>query len=383
MKNIPYGRQYISSNDIRTVSQALKQDLITTGNYVKKLEKNISRFLNVKHVLTCNSGTSAIQLAFMGISLKKNDIVVMPAINFIAAYNMASLFEAKIFLADVDPSTGQMTPETLLKCINYNKLKKIKAIVTMYLGGYPRDIKEFYKIKKKLKCFLIEDSCHALGARYYHNNKSFNIGSCKHADISTFSLHPLKSITSGEGGLVTTKNKTIFKKMHLCRSHGINKSKLHWKYNILNLGFNLRLSDLNCALAISQLRKITKFINYRKKIYNYYKLELENLKGIKYISSYNINKPSFHLFLLSLNFKKNKNKDDFLSFLLNNKILGQTHYIPIYKHKVFKEKINLSQYQGSEDYYKNTISLPIFFNLSFRQQKKVIEKIKYYIHKYL
>lgn len=383
MKNIPYGRQYISSNDIRTVSQALKQDLITTGNYVKKLEKNISRFLNVKHVLTCNSGTSAIQLAFMGISLKKNDIVVMPAINFIAAYNMASLFEAKIFLADVDPLTGQMTPETLLKCINFNKLKKIKAIVTMYLGGYPRDIKEFYKIKKKLKCFLIEDSCHALGARYYYNNKSFNIGSCKHADISTFSLHPLKSITSGEGGLVTTKNKTIFKKMYLCRSHGINKSKLHWKYNILNLGFNLRLSDLNCALAISQLRKITKFINYRKKIYNYYKLELENLKGVKYISSYNINKPSFHLFLLSLNFKKNKNKDDFLSFLLNNKILGQTHYIPIYKHKVFKEKINLSQYQGSEDYYKNTISLPIFFNLSLRQQKKVIEKIKYYIHKYL
>ena len=155
MKTIPYGRQDIDAQDIKFVSKALKQDLITTGNYVKKFEKNISKFLNVKFASSCNSGTSAIHLAYMAIDLKKEDIVIMPAINFIAAYNMARLMNAKIFLADVDPLTGQMTPQTLLETIKRNKLKKIKVILTMYLGGYPENVIEFYNIKKKFNCYLI------------------------------------------------------------------------------------------------------------------------------------------------------------------------------------------------------------------------------------
>ena len=166
MNIIPYGRQYIDNIDINFVSKALKEDLITTGSYVKKFEKKISKFLKVKYVASCNSGTSALHLAFMAINLKKDDVIIMPAINFIAAYNMARLMNAKIFLADVDSLTGQMTPKTLLECIKNNKLKKIKAIVTMYLGGYPENVIEFYNIKKKFNCFLIEDACHALGAKY-------------------------------------------------------------------------------------------------------------------------------------------------------------------------------------------------------------------------
>ena len=209
MKTIPYGRQYIDSQDIKFVSKALKQDLITTGKYVKKFEKNISKFMNVKFASSCSSGTSAIHLAFMAIDLKKEDVVIMPAINFIAAYNMARLMNAKIFLADVDPLTGQMTPQTLLETIKRNKLKEIKVILTMYLGGYPENVVEFYNIKKKFNCYLIEDACHALGAKYLFNKKYVSIGSCKHSDISTFSLHPVKTITTGEGGLITTNDKII------------------------------------------------------------------------------------------------------------------------------------------------------------------------------
>ena len=197
MKTIPYGRQYIDNQDIRLVSKALKEDLITTGKYVKKFENKISKFLKVKYAASCNSGTAALHLALMAIGLEKDDVVIMPAINFIAVYNMGRLMNAKIFLADVDPLTGQMTPGTLLECIKNNKLKKIKAIVTMYLGGYPENVIEFYNIKKKFKCYLIEDSCHALGSKYLFNKKFLPIGSCKHSDISTFSLHPVKKITSG------------------------------------------------------------------------------------------------------------------------------------------------------------------------------------------
>ena len=148
MKNIPYGRQHIDSSDIKAVSKALKADLITTGDYVKEFEKKITKLFRVRFAVSCNSGTSAIHLAFLSINLRKNDVVIMPAINFIAAYNLAKIMGANIFLADVDPSTGQMTPEKLLECIKKNKLKKVKVIVTMYLGGYPENVIEFYKIKK-------------------------------------------------------------------------------------------------------------------------------------------------------------------------------------------------------------------------------------------
>jgi dTDP-4-amino-4,6-dideoxygalactose transaminase len=384
MKNIPYGRQYIDNQDIRSVSKALKQDLITTGDFVKKFEDKISKFLKVKYTTTCNNGTSALHLAFMAIDLKKDDAIIMPAINFIAAYNMARLMNAKIFLADVDPFTGQMTPETLLECIKKNKLKKIKAIITMYLGGYPENVEKFYLIKKKYKCYLIEDACHALGAKYLYGKKYFSIGSCNHSDIATFSLHPVKTITSGEGGLVVTNNKIFYNKIFSLRSHGIYKNKkFHWKYNIEESGFNYRLSDLNCALAYEQLNKINKFVKFRKKIFDYYNFALKDFKSVNKISYNNLNKPSYHLFLISLKFKKKRNKDNFLSFLKKNNIYAQVHYTPIYKYKLFKKKLNLLNYRGSEYYYKNTLSLPIFYALSLKQLKKVIEKIRFYNQKYL
>jgi len=377
MKSIPYGRQFIDRNDVKEVSKALVKDFITTGNYVKKLENKVSKFLKVKFALSCTNGTAAIHLAFMAINLKKNDIVIMPAINFISSYSMAKFMNAKIYIADVDSLTGQMTPKTLIDCINKNKVKKIKAVVTMYLGGYPQNVIEFYKIKKKYKFFIIEDACHALGAKYFYNKNYVPIGSCKHSDVATFSFHPVKTITSGEGGLVTTNNRLIYNRMILSRSHGIEKhKKFHWKYNIYKPSFNYRLSDLNCALALSQLKKINKFINYRKKIFNFYIKNLNvNNKFINF-PNYTHVKPSFHLFLISINFKKIKKKDEFLEFLKNEKIFCQFHYIPIYKFRLFQEKINLNIFPGSEEYFKNNISLPIFYNLTLFLQKKIIKKIR-------
>ena len=383
MNIIPYGRQHIDNQDIKFVSKALKQDLITTGNYVKKFENKISKFLKVKYVASCSSGTAAIHLAFMAIDVKKNDVIIMPAINFIAAYNMARLMSAKIFLADVDTLTGQMTPETLLKCIKNNKLKKIKAIVTMYLGGYPENAIEFYNIKKKFNCYLIEDACHALGAKYLFRKNFYPIGSCKNSDISTFSLHPVKTITTGEGGLITTNNKLFYNRILSLRSHGINKDRnFHWKYDLSETGFNYRLSDVNCALGLGQLKKINKFINYRKKIFNIYKIELKKIAKIITLPSYKIGKSSYHLFIISINFEKIKSsKDKFLKFLRKNNIFCQYHYIPIYKFKLFNKKINLNFYRGAEFYYKNTISLPIFYGLNISFQRKIINKIKLFLNK--
>jgi dTDP-4-amino-4,6-dideoxygalactose transaminase len=380
MKIIPYGRQYIDNQDIKFVSKALKKDLITTGSYVKKFENKILKFLKVKYVASCSSGTSALHLALMAINLKKDDVIIMPAINFIAVYNMAKTMNANIFLANVDPLTGQMTPKTLLECIKKNKLKKIKAVVTMYLGGHPENVIEFYNIKKKFNCYLIEDACHALGSKYLYNKKYLSIGSCKHSDIATFSLHPVKTITSGEGGFVTTNNKDLAKKIFLFRSHGIERHKTHhWEYQISHSGFNYRLSDINAALGLSQLRKLSKFLIYRKKVYDYYLKELSIFKDILNFPEYNKNNiSSYHLCLISINFKKNTfTKNNFIKFLKKNKIISQYHYIPIYNFKVFKEK--KYYYKDVSKYYNRTVSLPIYYKLKFSEQKYIIKKIKSFL----
>jgi dTDP-4-amino-4,6-dideoxygalactose transaminase len=252
----------------------------------------------------------------------------------------------------------------------------------MYLGGYPENVIEFYNIKKKFNCYLIEDACHALGSRYLFNKTFLPIGSCRHSDISTFSLHPVKTITSGEGGLVTTNNKLFYNRIVSLRSHGINKDKnFHWKYNLSESGFNYRLSDVNCALGLGQLKKINKFINYRRNIFNFYKNDLNKNKLIA-VHSYKTNKPSYHLFLISINFKKIRStKDKFLKFLKNNNIICQYHYIPIYKFKLFNQKLNINSYKGAEYYYKNTVSLPIFYDLKVSSQKTIINKIKTFLNK--
>jgi len=380
---IPYGKQYIDKSDIKSVSKALRGELLTTGVFVKKFEYSIKKLLKSKFVISCSSGTAALHLALLSINLRSGDSIIMPSVNFIATYNLSRVIGAKIFLADVDPATGQMTPKTLIECINKNNIKNIKAIVTMPLGGYPENVIEFFKIKKKLKCFLIEDACHALGAKYFFRNKKIFIGSCKHADISTFSLHPVKTITSGEGGLVSTNNTLLAKKLVLLRSHGIKRKKnKHWQYDILQSGFNYRLSDINCALALSQLSKIKKFIDYRKKVFLLYQEKLEKYKEFITFPRYNKKDlPSYHLFLILINFKKlNTTKENFFVFFKKKKIVCQYHYIPIYKFSIFKKNKSFKNYKA-ETFFKNAISIPIYYNLKYRQQLFIIKTIESFLEK--
>ena len=383
MKTIPYGKQYIDSKDIKIVSQSLKSNLITTGSYVDRFEKTIKKYFNSKYVLSCTSGTSALDLSIRSIDLKVGEVVIMPAVTFIASYNICLLLGARIYLADIDPLTGQMTPKTIQDCIKRNKLLKIKLIITMQMGGYPENISKFYQLKKKYNCFLIEDSCHAFGSKYTFRKKIYKVGSCKHSDISTFSLHPLKSITTGEGGIISTNNKKLFNKMLLTRSHGIirNTKKYHWKYDIKNPGLNYRLSDINCALGLSQFFKLSKFINYREKCYKNYLYLLKNNNNILNFPQYDkSNLSSFHLFLININFKKlKKSKDDFFRYMKKNNITSQFHYIPIYKFSLFKQK--KPKLINAEKYFNNTVSLPIFYGLSIKQQKYIANKVIKYINK--
>ncbi len=383
MKLISYGKQSINYNDVNLLKKAIVSDKITTGKFVKIFEKKLKNFTKAKYAISCSSGTAALHLAFFSIDIKPGDVVIVPSINFISTCNILNLMGAKIYLSDVDSVTGQMTPELLLNCIKKNNLKKIKAIVTMYLGGHIYKNIDFFNLKKKFKFLIIEDSCHALGSKYKYRKYFYFIGSCKHADISTFSFHPIKSITTAEGGAITTNNLSFAKKALLFRSHGIQKSSKHWCYQINGPGLNYRLSDLNCALGISQLKRIKYFLKKRKHISKKYKTSLFSLKEkklINFLPETSDNHSSNHLFILNINFKKiKKTKDGFFKYMLKNNIICQYHYIPMYKFnhlKYLSKKLT-----NAEKYFNNSVSLPIFYELNRKQQEKIIKVLFNFFNK--
>lgn len=369
INKIFYGKHYIDKLDKKSVLKSLNSNFLTGGNLVNLFEKKFKNLLKCNYAVSCSNATAGLFLAFKAIDLKPGDIVIMPVINFISSYSMAKSLGAKIFLCDVDSLNGQIYANNIIDCIQKNKIKKIKAIVTMYLGGYVENNIDVYKLKKKLKCYLIEDSCHALGAKYTFKEKKYLLGSCQHSDLAIFSFHPVKSITTGEGGLVTTNSKQLSKKIQLLKNHGIIRNiKKYWDYDISNLGYNYRLSDINCALGLSQLKKLNQFITRRKKIYNYYYKNSLKFNDFLKIIKYNNKSSGYHLLLAKVNFGKLKsNKDELIKYFIKNKIFIHYHYKPIYKYSFYEEKLNLNNFVGSENFYKNTITLPLYYKLNFGQ----------------
>ena len=248
----------------------------------------------------------------------------------------------------------------------------------MYNGGYPQNSHLFKNFKKKFGCYIVEDACHALGATYKLNKKNYMIGSCAHSDISTFSFHPLKSITTGEGGALTTNSKKIYDKLVVLRTIGIKRSNNHWEYDINEFGLNFRLSDIQCALGISQFKKLNNFIKKRKKISNIYDTKLRDEKNIFIVNHKKNFNSAFHLYFLKFkNFDINK-KNKLFKYMKKKGVILQYHYIPIYKFKIFKDK-----YIGknAEKFYKNTITLPIYFTLKKQQQEYIINELKNFFDK--
>ena len=251
------------------------------------------------------------------------------------------------------------------------------------MGGFAENVKEIYNLKLKHKFFLLEDSCHAFGSSIKYNSKKYKIGSCKFSDMATFSMHPVKTITSAEGGIVTTNNKNLANKIKLIRSHGLLRGKKeYWKYYSKYDGLNYRLSEINCALALSQLQRVDEFVKKRKKIYETYKKKLKNFTDYIFFPNYeNSDGSSYHLNIVHLNLLRiNGNKDKFIKYLNRYNIYPQFHYTPIYRLKMLKN-IKTSKYIGSEEYFLSALSLPIYVNLNNKMLSFVVKKIIGYLIK--
>jgi UDP-4-amino-4,6-dideoxy-N-acetyl-beta-L-altrosamine transaminase len=380
---IPYSRQFIDNQDKKNILKVLSSDFLTTGPLVSKFENNLTKKFKCKYAVVVNSATSALHLSCLALGLKKKDNLWTSPISFVASSNCGLLCGSNIDFIDIDEKTYNISLENLKKKLSSikNKSKIPKIIVPVHMAGNPVDLIELHKLAKKYRFKILEDASHASGSKL---GKSF-IGSCKHSDVSVYSFHPVKTITTGEGGAILTNSKTLYKKVKILRNQGIERKKTSkkysnskpWHYDLNSLGFNYRMTDIQAALGISQLKKIDKFILKRNQIADYYKKKLSKKINFQHVKKND--KSTYHLFIITVD-KKVRNK--IIKKLLQLKINTNIHYIPIYRHKYYVRKFNFDykNFQNSERYYKEAISIPIYYSLTRTQQNKIINIINSFFY---
>ena len=332
MIKIPYGKQNINQEDIDHVVSVLKSDFITQGPAIKKFEQDIENYTGAKYSSAVNSATSALHISCLALGVKQGDIVWTSPNSFVASSNSALYCGAKVDFIDIDPKTYNICPLILAEKLQRAKKLNIlpKVIIAVHFAGQSCDMQEIKNLSEKYNFKIIEDASHAVGGSY-QNNK---IGYCKFSDITVFSFHPVKIITTGEGGIALTNNKEIYKKLLLFRSHGITRDKEQlinqdgpWFYEQQELGFNYRMTDIQAALGSSQLKRVDKFIKKRHQIAERYNQALKNLPiNIPYQAIEQIS--AFHLYVITL--RDEKHRTELFNYLRKNGILVNIHYIPIH-----------------------------------------------------
>jgi len=371
MKLIPYGHQWIDGEDIREVVKVLKSDWLTQGPMVGEFEKAVAKYCGAKYGVAFSSGTSALYSAYKAAGLKQGDEVITSPLTFAATSNMIAMLGAVPVFADVDEKTSTIDPEEIEKKIT----SRTKSIVAIDFAGNPCEYDKIFKIAKENNLLVIEDACHALGAEY----KGKKIGGL--ADMTILSFHPVKHITTGEGGMVLTNNRDFYGKLKILRNHGIVKKPEigGWYYEITEPSFNFRITDLQCALGLSQLKKINKFLKSRRELAKKYQKALAGIENIKLPAEKNYAKSAWHLYPIRVAGDRKK----FFDYLIKNGIGAQVHYMPLHMHPFYRKKFNYKEgdFPVAEQYYKETVTLPLFYGLKQKDFGKIIEIIRNYERK--
>jgi len=375
MKIINYGKHFIDKKDINEVTKVLKSNFLTQGPKVDQFEKKISQYCGSKFAVTANSGTSALHIACLALDLKKNDRIWTSPNTFVASANCAIYSDCKVSLVDIDEKTLNISLDKLKKKLVSAKKKKLlpKLLIPVHFGGNVTDQKEIYNLSKYFKFKILEDASHSLGSKF----KKDKVGSCKWSDIAVFSFHPVKTITTIEGGCAMTNTKILSEKMKIFRNHGIqrnksnmiNKNKTPFYYEQQKLGYNYRFSDISAALGISQLNKINLFLKKRNLIAKKYIKELKELP-IEFQKIKKNTYSSYHLFIIKLYSETIRN--NLFRYLNKKGIKLNIHYIPLFLHP-FQ---NLNRCKNSLNHYNKSLSLPIYYSLNNKEQKFIIQKIK-------
>lgn len=378
--NIPYGRQSINESDIDEVVKVLESDFLTQGPKVPVFETNIAQYCGAQFGVAVNSATSALHIACLALGLDEGDTLWTSPNTFVASANVGHLCGARVDFVDIDPQTYNLCPlaleEKLKQAQQQNELPKV--VMPVHFGGQSCDMQAIHKLSKEYGFFIIEDASHAIGASYLDSK----VGSCRFSNITVFSFHPVKIITTGEGGLATTNDKELANKMRLFGSHGISRTfnnkedvlRGGWFYEQVELGLNYRMTEMQAALGASQLTRLDEFVKRRHQIAHTYDSLLQELpvvlpKQIK--DSYS----SFHLYPIQL--LDEEQRKDVFDRMRAKKIGVHVHYIPVHTQPFYqKQGFHWGGFPNAENYYKKALSLPIHQSMTEKNVLTVIQSLK-------
>lgn len=375
-----YGKQSIDENDIDAVVEVLKSDFLTQGPAIEKFEKCVAEYCGAKYAVAVTSATAALHISCLSAGLGKDDILWTSPITFTASANCGRYCGADVDFVDIDPSTYNMSIAELEKKLQAAEIKP-RVVVPVHLVGQSCEMDKIYKLSQKYGFKVIEDASHAIGADY----KETKVGCCKYSDMTVFSFHPVKIVTTGEGGMVLTNDKDLYEKLVLYRSHGITRDpKLMtgiadgpWYYQQIDLGFNYRMTDMQAALGYSQMRKVDEFVSKRRYLVKRYNELLKNINGIQLPDQNEDTKSSWHLYVVRVDFSKiSKTKNQIFAEMKEKGICLNLHYIPVHTQPYYENLgFKGGDFPNSEKYYEEAFTLPLYYALTDEQQDHIVKSL--------
>ena len=382
MSYIPYGKQAISEQDIEAVVSVLQSDFLTQGPQVPRFESTLTAYTGAKFACAMNSATSSLHVACRALELTEDDILWTSPVTFVASANCGLYCGATVDFVDIDLATYNLCPKKLKiklqQAAENNCLPKV--LVAVHLCGQPCDMAEIYTLSTQYGFKIIEDASHAIGACYQH----LSIGACEYSDITVFSFHPVKIVTTAEGGAALTNDQDLAEKMHLLRSHGITRNPEQmtepthgdWYYQQIDLGYNYRMTELQAALGVSQMNRVEHFVERRNQLAQRYNETLAKLP-VKLPQLIPEVRSAFHLYVIQLELEKiGKSRQDIFTTLKNEGLGINVHYIPVHTQPYFKALgFSEGDFPNAENYYRRAISIPLFHAMTDAEQGHVIDSL--------
>lgn len=377
---IPYGKQYIDDDDIAEVVRTLKSDYLTTGPRIPEFEQRFAEHVGAKYATAVSNGTAALHVACLAAGLKECHELITTPITFVASSNCALYCNARPVFADID-ANGLIAPKEIKAVLKPTS----KIIIPVHYAGFPAALDQIRELAERNHSIVIEDACHALGAAF----RGSRIGDCKYSDMAVFSFHPVKHITTGEGGIITTNSKDLDERLKTFRTHGIVKETASlienhgaWYYEMQMLGYNYRMTDIQAALGISQLRKADRFVRRRQDIARRYDKAFSGLAELDVLHASDGCTASYHLYSILLHPSLKRSRKAIFESMRANGIGVQVHYIPVHYHPYYKALgFKKGSYPVAEEFYEREISIPMFYSMNDDDVEQVIEKVLHSVRK--
>lgn len=381
---IPYGKHHIDEDDIAAVVDVLRSGVLTQGPAVEAFERAIADYVGAKHAIAVSSGTAALHLAALAAGVAPGTTLITSPITFVASANAGLYAGGRVVFADIDPETINMSPAALEVALADNP--DTKAVVPVHFAGLPCDMPAIKSLADKAGAAVIEDAAHALGATYPDGRR---VGCCSHSLMTIFSFHPVKAIAAGEGGMITTNDDAVYRRLLRLRSHGINKLddplllpeqaftdgvQNPWYYEMQELGFHYRITDIQCALANSQLRKLESFLERRRTLVRRYDSQLADFKHLRPAQRCGRELSGHHLYVLRIDFESlGVSRARLMNVLRSRGIGTQVHYVPVPFHPIYRNAgVQPLVCPNAIDFYRQALSIPLYYELSDAEQAVVI-----------